>query len=880
MIYLLLIIIIIVLVVNNNNLKNDIELLKNRINTLNNQNNGVNYCPKCGFDIRSSFALKRSNNNSTNIQPVLPEKEIVQTINKKQEMSEREIKNSTILTVGAILIIIAAIVFLTSTWNTSLDIVKTLIIFFMFIVFLGASFIADKYLKIPQTSKVFLYLALSYLPLVFLSTSLFHLLGDYLSIAGEGRYIYLFISSIILSLIYYYIMQKKKDIFFAIGSLIFQVISTILLSLIFTNNITIIFILLALYNIVFYYFYNKEKYYYSKTAHNLINITLTLSTTISSIFFLTGYNLFIKLDICLIIYVLLMYYNHYNLVNKTNYNYDNKLKIFSYTSPIHILITSLLIGYIFNVEFIMYQLLLIIGIIISYFIDYLLNNKLSFGSFIISSIFYLAMYLLSFSIESIIPSYYIILLYCFFVLFNTKYIDENKKYLNMIISIPFYIFIINLCLSTKIDNIVLPIISLLSLVGSYLINNKNEIVKYLRISSIVFSLICFLITLSSYYESYILLAIISIIYTIVFYVITLLEKQTFIKILSYLFVILSLSFIASHTYETINLNNYILPVSTLIIFILESLNTNEDSKIFLIMMFIISFLSIVVPNNNILSITIFLILTIIFIIFIEDNKENKDFFYLPLVSFSIYLINNTYLINNIDILLIISLLLTIILLYIFIIDKNKRYIFMSLTLLLVTILSHSINKYFAIFMFLISFLVYYLFSDNKYKDLYKAGIYIIITILVRFIISDLLLNNYTVLLVGPYIISFILISRTIIKKYNKDYKILEYIILSILYLLSIGYYKTELNGMLFVFLLVILTIISYYKKWGPIFITSLIFILINAFILTRMFWLSLPWWVYLLVIGSILIAFAINNELKEKNNYKDKLKNIIEKIDM
>ena len=349
MIYLLLIIIIIVLVVNNNNLKNDIELLKNRINTLNNQNNGVNYCPKCGFDIRSNFTLKRTNNNSTNIQPVLPEKEIVKTINKKPEMSEREIKNSTILTVGAILIIIAAIVFLTSTWNTSLDIVKTLIIFFMFIVFLGASFIADKYLKIPQTSKVFLYLALSYLPLVFLSTSLFHLLGEYLSIAGEGRYIYLFISSIILSIIYYYIMRKKKDIFFAIGSLIFQVISTILLSLIFTNNITIIFILLALYNIIFYYFYNGEKYYYSKTAHNLINITLTLSTTISSIFFLTGYNLFIKLDIFLIIYILLMYYNHYNLVIKADYNYDNKLKIFSYTSPIHILIASLLVGYIFNV---------------------------------------------------------------------------------------------------------------------------------------------------------------------------------------------------------------------------------------------------------------------------------------------------------------------------------------------------------------------------------------------------------------------------------------------------------------------------------------------------------------------------------------------------
>ena len=90
----------------------------------------------------------------------------------------------------------------------------------------------------------------------------------------------------------------------------------------------------------------------------------------------------------------------------------------------------------------------------------------------------------------------------------------------------------------------------------------------------------------------------------------------------------------------------------------------------------------------------------------------------------------------------------------------------------------------------------------------------------------------------------------------------------------------ELNGMLFVFFLLILTIVGYMKKWGPIALTSLLFILINTFILTRMFWLSLPWWIYLLLVGSILISFAVRNEIKEKDKNKNIIKDIAKKIDL
>ena len=88
--------------------------------------------------------------------------------------------------------------------------------------------------------------------------------------------------------------------------------------------------------------------------------------------------------------------------------------------------------------------------------------------------------------------------------------------------------------------------------------------------------------------------------------------------------------------------------------------------------------------------------------------------------------------------------------------------------------------------------------------------------------------------------------------------------------------------MLYVTLLVILTIISYLYKLGPTFIVSIIFILINVILLTRNFWLSIPWYLYILLIGSILIAFAVNNELKSKKDkvIKSKLNDIKNKLNL
>ena len=144
---------------------------------------------------------------------------------------------------------------------------------------------------------------------------------------------------------------------------------------------------------------------------------------------------------------------------------------------------------------------------------------------------------------------------------------------------------------------------------------------------------------------------------------------------------------------------------------------------------------------------------------------------------------------------------------------------------------------------------------------------------------DLGLDNLTLFDLGSFVVFYVICSRDIFIKHTNSYKVFEYIVLIILNLIAIGSFVDEADGMLFVGLLLVLSILGYVKKWGPIFITSLVFILINMVILTRMFWLSIPWWVYLLLVGSILIGFAIRNEMVEKKD-SNKIKDFMKKLDM
>jgi len=181
-------------------------------------------------------------------------KEPEQKINIKKAVSKQkneiEQKNTLILITGSILIILAAIVFLTTAWHSISDIAKTIILFLFVGIFLGASKIANHKFKLEKASKTFFYIAMAYIPICLFSISIFGLLGDFLSINGAGKYLYLVLSTISLAIIYYFVSKKTNSSYLIYGSILSQLLSVILFTLLFEEEIFLVFINLLLYNLL------------------------------------------------------------------------------------------------------------------------------------------------------------------------------------------------------------------------------------------------------------------------------------------------------------------------------------------------------------------------------------------------------------------------------------------------------------------------------------------------------------------------------------------------------------------------------------------------------------------------------------------------------
>ena len=131
LIFILLIIFLIILAEKNSNLTKK----------LNNMNKNIRFCPNCGYD------LNNSKSNITNIEIPKTNNQVINVpIQEKTKVSEKEIKNNTILIVGSVLIILSSIIFLTSTWSLTHNFIKLLILILIFGVFLLSSYVAKKYL--------------------------------------------------------------------------------------------------------------------------------------------------------------------------------------------------------------------------------------------------------------------------------------------------------------------------------------------------------------------------------------------------------------------------------------------------------------------------------------------------------------------------------------------------------------------------------------------------------------------------------------------------------------------------------------------------------------------------------------------------------------
>ena len=850
-----LIITVIILIIKNNE-------LSDKINKLNKQNSSK-YCPNCGFDLVKGYdeSINTPNTNSVPVTNTYVANKVTNNVKKDNTISDKSIKNSFILIAGALLIIISAITLLTSTWSYSHDIFKTLIISFMFLVFLGSSYIAKEKLKLNLISKVFLYIAMAYLPLIFLSISLFSLLGDFLSINGEGNYLYLAISSIVLSIIYFVEMKRNKDILISIYGNIFHLLSIIFLSLIFTNNIYIIIFALSVYTLLYSLINVKNKYYYSIKVDKILLSIYTISLFVISVWTSLYININIFYILSLIVYLLLTYIILNRLYEKNN--------VYNYIYPLLILFITFNIPSLFDKSLFLYLIFILLGSILIFILDYIRNNHSTLLHYIYITVIIGSLYLVALFSSNAVTLSLFLLGYLLISIIYYIYLNNNKGMASCIIPIVFMLFISHLSYSLGISNLFISLIFSIIFIISSLIKIKDNIFKYtLNISSIVFMSIYYLIQIFTELNTITLLF--SIYMFGILFVLYVLTKRNTYKILSYICLNLTVMYVMS-LYKINIFDTYSIFISLLIIFGIELINKfkNKAGTIFLFIQFIIAFLAIFEFSNNII---LLIILILGYELYLYINKLDFKYNYLPLIIVGIFSITYNEIYNVIMYMIIFGLLL----LYTNTNNKTLKDVPIMTYVLSGFLLLCDYNKYLKIILFILLFGYYlYLFK----KDYIKLFLYISITVLLRFICVDTGLGDITLFNYGLYIVLFILCSIDIFRKNINWYKVIEYIGLILLYLMAMGRYLDELDGLLFVCLILIFTIFGYIKKYGPIFIVSLIFVLINMFYLTSEFWLSIPWWIYLLVVGIILIVFAIYNEMNEKKN-KNIIKEFFNKLDL
>ena len=207
---------------------------------------------------RELSKVKKSENiveekNVAEVQNVVKENVSAETPKEKkvkEKLDPAVTRNLSILITGSILIVLAAIVFLTTAWQSIPNFIKTIVLFLVAFVFLGASKLSREKYHLDKASKTFFYIGMAYLPICLLSISVFGLFGTYLSAGGEGKYIYLGASTLILAGLYYFISKKSKDRYLFYGSVLSQILSVILFTLMFEERIFLVFVNLLLYNLL------------------------------------------------------------------------------------------------------------------------------------------------------------------------------------------------------------------------------------------------------------------------------------------------------------------------------------------------------------------------------------------------------------------------------------------------------------------------------------------------------------------------------------------------------------------------------------------------------------------------------------------------------
>ncbi|WP_226577319.1 hypothetical protein [Halobacillus litoralis] len=144
-------------------------------------------------------------------------------VKTKEQIRERNITWSLIL--GVTLLLLTGLIIATSQWEQMGAGAKVAAIAFVSLFFFGLSYVTGRFLRIHQTAFAFLTLGSLLIPIGIVAIGYFELLGNYLSLWGEGRHILGLIGSLLSLPIYLRHALVHQSRFYVWVSFIFMTLT-------------------------------------------------------------------------------------------------------------------------------------------------------------------------------------------------------------------------------------------------------------------------------------------------------------------------------------------------------------------------------------------------------------------------------------------------------------------------------------------------------------------------------------------------------------------------------------------------------------------------------------------------------------------------------
>lgn len=816
------------------------------------------------------------------------------------------------LSIGVFLIILASIIFATSTWKLYSNFIKVLILGGETLLFFVLGILLKYVFKVKKTGNALTLISTILLPTTFLCAGYFNLFGNLFSLTGKYSALFLsvtFLMEALVTLIRKNIIKSNKYLFslicfFAgIFLLIYGIIKNVCLTFVITSFV------LMLINIF------KNKIFNNLKEFNIFNILVSIIFTFAYFYFsfyqLFSNNLLLE-KLYLVFFIISLSLNF--IISRPK---DNEvLNIFSVLYE-----TMLVIWFVmFSKNLLTSSFAFVISGLISYIVYYISNNNyVKTTSVIVSYIQgFLGIFIICFVKECVIMAPIISFIYIILTFIGS--LNKDKLKIINIIFEPIYLIMLAIGILIQpfiIKNIkaidVIMVINACLIIATIVSTIRKNKVKNCYLIILIIGL--FIQSLCSYFSSvmYFVTAFIMYLLLIIY---SLMSKDEFSKNLLDALCILSLSsvLIGLNKYTLISslittilliifsilnkTNNkkylYLSLVSIPIIMIISNLSFNYSIKKDLSMIILIpslliltrKFLNALKENDKIvlefifisalaLSITspsiMFIYLILLYVVALLLKKEytlsSKTYFnyliFFSIISFlnvSADKLDNLYMIGIITLLVINQILFRI--LY-----EKRNIIFeafhsiISLVLIICLINNLGFNNFISSIISIILFIILYLiYADERMKYTVISFIIYPLNLLLKTIDANVIKDILSLFI---YMIPITLLLRKVFNVEEDVSNIIEGVILSLMFVMFIFNINLQVGltlGIISV-LSIIIGLVFKYKSYN---ITGYVTLVLTVIIQTFELWGKMPWWVYLLITGIILVVLAALRESKKK----------------